>query len=212
MLEHEAVVIENEDDTSQEPTIGNFEMTQAGLLHYGKYGPEHVSGRFDVISRARNPQGEVWSRWLRWTDEDGREHTFAITDTALHNDSQRVIGEIAGGGLWIGVKQGGKLLKYINLVSKTERWTVVDRTGWHELDIGTVFVLPDETIGPNEDERVVLDPTLNSSVIPYDSAGSLDDWKNGVGSLVGDHGRAIFGVSVAFAGPFSQLPILKVAV
>src|SRR4051812_40123537 len=183
MLNDEATVLESEDCAHQAPSIENFEMTQAGLLHHGTKVTDHVSGPFKVISRARNPQGEVWSRWLRWTDDDGREHTFAIADAALHGSVQETAGELAGRGLWIGRGQGGKLLKYINLVSNSDRCTVVDRTGWHELDTGTVFVLPDKTIGACAVERIVLNPALNNGVIPYDSSGSLEDWKNGVGAL-----------------------------
>ena len=41
---------------------------------------EHVeiSGRFDILGRVRDPDGEGWARLLRWHDADGRHHTDRV--------------------------------------------------------------------------------------------------------------------------------------
>jgi uncharacterized protein (DUF927 family) len=83
-----------------------------------------------------------------------------------------------------------------------DRVRVVERTGWHEVNNAKVFVLPNDSIGSTANERFI---SQGSATAPFESHGILADWQNGVGSLVAGHSRAVFAVSIAFAGPLLGL-------
>jgi hypothetical protein len=73
---------------------------------------------------------------------------------------------------------------------------------WHEINEQLVFVLPAETIATDLGEAVELDP---KAIGPYETRGSLEDWKQGVGRLTAGHALPIFMVSAALAGPLAHL-------
>lgn len=180
----------------QADAANGYQMTQRGLFYKDLW----VCARFEIIGRARNPHGEGWSRYLRWQDADDRTHTFAVSDAALHADPKALVRELADRGLQVGRKHA-PLLDYLNADRTSKRFTVVDRTGWHKIGDKRAFVLPNETLG---DQDAIFAPTT-ASTVPYDSSGSLDDWKNSVGALVAGHGRAVFALSAAFAGPLLSI-------
>ncbi len=70
--------------------------------------------RFEVIGRARDPQGHGWARWLRWRDPDGRRHEHAVTDASLHGDAGALAADLAGRGLTVARNGRGHLLDYLN--------------------------------------------------------------------------------------------------
>ena len=188
-------------------SFGPFEMTAKGLTAEVKTGKGDkatietvwVCRSFEVVGRARDPSGEGWARWLRWRDDDGRSHTHAVADAALHGDLKALCSDLAHKGLIIAIGRQAQLAKYLNQVPIDARVTVVKRTGWHEIAGDKVFVLPEEGIGSNNRERVILDGAAGAS--PYQRRGTLEDWKAGIGNLVAGHSRPLLAVSMAFAGP-----------
>jgi len=162
-----------------------------------------VSAPFEILGRARDPKGEGWARLIRWRDDDGRVHTDTISDEDIHGDVPTLCARLAGSGLHIGTgKHRPHLIRYLNDAVVDERVTLVTRTGWHDISGVKVFVLPDETIGEVARETVILQ---GASPTPFERKGSLADWQAGVGSLVDGHSRAVFAISVAFAGPILGL-------
>jgi putative DNA primase/helicase len=168
----------------------------------GKVETHFVSGAFKVLGRVRTPDGEQWARLLRWCDEDKRVHTMAIPDAELHGDAKALAALLATRGLKVSTGKGRPhLAHYLNSVRCDRRLTLVDRTGWHEIDGQRVFVLPGRTIGLIANS-VVFNSRQES---PYDTRGTLEDWQDGVGRLVCDHTRPTFAVSAALAAPMLRI-------
>lgn len=157
-----------------------------------------VSAPFEIVGRVRDPKGLGWAKMIRWTDEDSRVHTYSVPDAALHGDLSPLIKALATEGLKIYRNTGSHFADYLNLVEVRERVTTVERTGWHEIGGKRVFVLPDETFGEPEGETVSL---TNVKTAPFESRGTLDGWREGVGHLVTGQSRHVFAVSAAFVGP-----------
>ena len=83
---------------------------------------------------------------------------------------------------------------------------MVHRTGWHEIEGENVFVLPDENIGRKCAGRVLLDGAAHG---PYETKGTLADWRDGVGALASGHAIPMLAISTAFAGPLLHLAGLE---
>src|SRR4029077_11517395 len=88
---------------------GPFTMTHSGLSiaivkaqGEGKEATERpISGAFEVLGHARDPNGRGWGRWLHWRDADGRLHNRHVTDAALQGDAASICAVLADEGLHI---------------------------------------------------------------------------------------------------------------
>src|SRR6266516_2834345 len=116
------------------------EMTDRGLFHDGA----QIAARFEVLGRARDPDGNGWSIYLEWKDPDGRKHTHSVSDARLHGDVGALCGDLAQLGLKIATAPSKRALfvAYLNLQNTDKRVTLVNRTGWSSLPSGKVYVLP----------------------------------------------------------------------
>ena len=186
-------------------SFGCYQMNEEGLFTQGKDDEEvFVSGAFEVLGRVRDPRGEGWARLIRWHDDDNRAHAFTVSDADLHSDQPMLCANLASRGLKVATGRGirAHLISYINQVSIKDRVTLVDRTGWHEVNNQKAFVLPGKTIGLAAAERLIIQDITTA---PFATRGTLVDWQKGVGSLVMWHSLAVFAVSVSFAGPLLNL-------
>jgi uncharacterized protein (DUF927 family) len=177
-----------------------YQMKASGLYHNNKV----LSAPFEICGRARDPNGQGWARWLKWKDEDGREHTWAVPDAKLHGDPSSLCGELAQRGLRIatGANKRGSFVAYLNSVNSDKRATIVSRTGWCDFNDNKVFVLPTRTIGVTGNETVSFVGSRNA---PFGERGTLEQWGDSVGKLTGEHDRAMFAISIAFAAPLVGL-------
>ena len=162
-----------------------------------------ISGPFEIIGRVRDPRGEGWARLLRWCDDDDRVHIYSVTDAELHGDPSVLCATLASRGLKIAMgKMRAALIRYLNEVEVDSRVTIVTRTGWHDIASAKVFAIPNMTIGHIPNETVIVEGAVTT---PFETSGMLADWKKGVGSLISGHSRAVFAVSIGFAGPLLGL-------
>jgi uncharacterized protein (DUF927 family) len=191
-------------------SCSGYEMNETGLWHEvarkrdGKADvvSEQVSAPFEILGRGREPDGRGWARLLRWRDPDGRQHERFVADEALHGDASAVCALLAADGLEIFRDQQRALLTYLSSAQPAGRVTVVRQTGWHEIDGESVFVLPDGTIGRKAVCCVQLDAAARG---PYESQGTLEQWREGVGALATGHAIPMLAISAAFAGPLLYL-------
>jgi putative DNA primase/helicase len=189
-------------------SFGNFTMSARGLMleKEGKGDAAVVEqwlcSAFEIVGRARDLGGREWARWLRWTDDDGREHLHPVKDADLHGDPRHLCASLATRGLHISTYGRPHLLDYINRARVARRITIVSRTGWHEIGGSSVFVLPAQTIGTAGRETVVLD---SNGASPYSSRGTLQEWKDTIGALTQGHRLPILAISTALAGPLLQI-------
>jgi putative DNA primase/helicase len=167
---------------------------------------EWVCSSFEVLGATRSGDGHDWGKWLRWRDGDGREHLRHVSDAALQGDPAALAATLASDGLRIARTQQRALASYLSAVTVKGRVTMVARTGWHSINGRDVFVLPGETIGPRGGETVILEASAHG---PYETRGTLDDWREGVGALAADHRLAMLAVSTALAGPLLYLSGLE---
>jgi putative DNA primase/helicase len=193
--ELDAIVLDA-DAQSERMSFEPYTMTPAGLL----YNDDIIAGPFEILGRARDPNGDDWARWIRFGDADGRQHQVAIGDADLHGDPRTLAATLARQGLWISPKHRPRLINYFNNLQVDERVTFVPRTGWHNVGNRRVFVLPDTSFGASE--LVLLNADTAS---PYGYKGTLTDWQNGIGRLTAGQRLSVLAVSTALAGPLLHL-------
>lgn len=191
-------------------SFGGFKMTDAGLViektktRKSAEGETEtiteetwVSAAFELIGRARDPEGGTWARFIRWRDDDSREHTYPVKDGDLHGDGVALASALQSQGLQISRNARTDFLDYLSRVRTTKRLTIVSRSGWHQIDGKQAFVL--KTL---KDDSVILDIAGSS---PFETSGTTDGWRDGVGTLVSGHSRAVLAVSLAFVGPLLRM-------
>jgi putative DNA primase/helicase len=163
---------------------------------------EWICGPFEVLGATRDPNGRDWGKWLRWRDDDGREHRRHVADAVLQGDAASLAASLVSDGLRVSRTQQRALATYLSGVSTKGRVTMVSRTGWHNISGRDVFVLPGQVIGPRGSENVILDA---AAVGPYQARGTIEEWRAGVGALAADHALAVLATSAALAGPLLYL-------
>jgi hypothetical protein len=167
-----------------------------------------ISASFEVLGACRDPHGRAWGKLVRFHDADNRVHMRHISDAALQGDPATLCAALADEGLKINRSRQKEFAEYLSGVVISTRVTIVNSTGWHEVEERHVFALPSETIGASDDIRVVIDA---AALGPYEARGSLDDWTRGVGTLTAGHVLPVFMVSAALAGPLAHLSVPRVA-
>ena len=117
----------------------------------------------------------------------------------LNGDNARQIRELlvdTGYPLEPGTTSWARLQRYLlEEMAKAPPATTVDRTGWH----GPVFATNGWTVG-QADEQHHFVGQLSTSPLLLES-GSLQEWKDQVGSLCDGNPLAILSVGVALAAP-----------
>lgn len=186
-------------------SFGEFTMDANGLtveIPVGRGENKKLESRticraFEVVGRCRDPHGEGWAKYIEWVDDDGRTHTHAVADADLHGDLKALCAVLASKGLSIAIGAQSYLAHYLNRVRVDAKVTMVSRTGWHDVVGYKVFALLKASFGAPDDERVIF---TGGGASPYETRGTLEDWKLGVGKLVSGHSRLVLAVSMSFAG------------
>lgn len=155
-----------------------------------------------VQSLVRNKMSEDWGRVLLFSDPDGVTHRWVCPASLLGADTSDFHRELARLGYILGA--GSKTKRLLEDCVKQShpkaRVRCVSKLGWHD----GAFVLPNTTYsGKTEAEQIVF----QSEHTPehFTTAGTLDKWRENVGSLCIGNSRLLFTVSVAFAAPLLSL-------
>lgn len=157
-----------------------------------------VCGRLDVVAKTRSKSGNDWGRLLRWLDDDGGEHTWAMPLEMLQGDGIEVRQKLANGGLSLSASGRARnlLTSYLQSAETESRVTCVDRIGWH----GNVFVTPRRSFGGSVTEDYILQRAdVNDTLLT--ESGSLEEWQKNVGSRCKGNSRLILSVCCGLAGP-----------
>ncbi len=181
-------------------SYGPYKMSEDGLTFEGKApggAPIRISAPFEVLGESRNPGSFEWGKMLRFHDGDGKVHQRIVSNALMQGEPAILCSLLASEGLTIHPDHKKQLLSYIAGVKSNLRVAVVTRTGWHEIAGEKYFILPDDTIGPKGAEVVVLDA---SAVGAYETKGSLEGWKAGVGQMVANHFLPTLLVSTSLSG------------
>jgi putative DNA primase/helicase len=186
-----------------------------------------------VLGATRDEHGNAWGLLLQWEDPDGRTHIWAMPKSLLvGKDTSAWLGRLADEG-WSGAPGASarnKLAQYLSTYRTDRRVRCVDRTGWHR----EAFVFPDTVIENRSDksdrsdkptetrekfvrptksevgqvgqdsERIVLQ--VQTPHNPFRMAGTLDGWRDSVGTWARGNSRLMMALCAALAAP-----LLKVA-
>jgi putative DNA primase/helicase len=162
-----------------------------------------LASRVDVVAKTQDATGMNCGRLLRWKDDEGRQHEWAMPMELLASDCAAVRARLLSEGLpYLATNRvlRERFSEYLQTSPVNDRYLYIDRIGWH----GRTYVLPDQSIGPNE-----LAPVRYQS--PSDAEhywtirGTAEDWRTHIGPLCTGNSRLLFAVSCAFVGPVLSL-------
>lgn len=157
---------------------------------------------FEIVGATRDSNGGMWGKLIRWRDKDRKVKTMIVTDAETHGDPAMLCQKLRNVGLYIKRNHQRYLAVYLSDVLTSSRVRLVERTGWHSIGGRDVFVLPDRSIGPDGGETVVFNATSGAG---YETKGTLDGWKNGVGRLAAEQRMVVLAISTALAGSLLHL-------
>ena len=165
-----------------------------------------VCSPLDVVAETRNEHGEDWGRLLVVTDRDDNRHEWAMPMEMLAGSGEEYRRRLLSMGLRIAPGPFAKraLHEYVSEAQPDAKARCVSRVGWHATAGGNVFVLPGESYGVTNGERVLLQ-SASSNAHHFRTAGGLNEWQEGIGRLCVGNSRLVFAVSTAFAGPLLYL-------
>lgn len=181
--------------------VGNidFEVNERGVWATEENGGNTwVCSQLIIEADTRDERNENWGRLLRFPDRDGVWHTWSMPMELLGGDGRECRQYLLNLGLDIGGRKSRALLEaYLN-VKPDKRALCVTKPGWHR----NVFVLPDESIGGEDDEPIYLQ-TFTANHL-FRQSGSSGDWSEKLGIFCRGNNRLLLAVSVAFCAPLLE--------
>ena len=183
--------------------LPHFHCNDKGVWFFGRNNegnnmpPLWVCSKLEITASTRDAKNESWGRLLEFDDLDGTHHAWAMPMELLSGDGNEYRRMLLSMGLQIGGsgKARNLLTQYIQTAQVEQRARCVERTGWH----GNVFVMPDRTIG--EDEERILFQSASATPGTFKRKGKLADWQTNVAARCAGNSRLVFAVSAAFAAP-----------
>jgi putative DNA primase/helicase len=169
----------------------------------GSTEPIRLAARVDVVAQTRDEAGENWGRLLRWRDDEGRLHQWAMPMETLASDSGGVRARLLSEGLSFittNMRYRERFSEYLQTAPVEQRARCVARIGWHR----DTFVLPDQAIGPDRGEEVLYQPSYDA-VHHWKVRGTAEEWREQVGRRCGGNSRLIVAAACGFAGPILRL-------
>jgi putative DNA primase/helicase len=160
-----------------------------------------VAGKLDVLAQTRDDAGSNWGLLLRWDDDDGKEHRWAMPREMLAGDGTEIRAKLYRDGCYVAPGQARtKLVEFLGQVTIDTRALAVDRVGW----AGPAFALPDRTIADTPNNRVLYQGSA-SQKHPYVTRGDLRGWQEAVAKYGDGNSRVALALSAAFVGPLLAL-------
>ena len=156
----------------------------------------HIAGNFEVAAMTRNGEGNSWGLLLKWKDPDGRDHSFVLPHEMLASDGAEARRVLTSQGFYISpnLAARAKFNAFLLQVKSPNRALSTDSVGWN----GNAFVLPDECIGGNTGETLLLQNATSDH--SFKQSGTLEEWQKMALLAVGNS-RLVLAISMAFVGP-----------
>jgi uncharacterized protein (DUF927 family) len=202
--------IEGEAEGDPEDEDGQFNLTEAGLWARGKNNKwKRIAQPFEILGSARDAADALgqtcdWGKLIRFKNSDGVEIERVVPLTSLHGDAGALVSSLSYWGMDIKCTPTARRLfvEFLASADITDRATVVHRSGWLDIGGARAFALPSEIINSAGKERVIL---AKDAAGAYGQRGTLEDWKESVGALAGEHRLLRFSISTALAGTLLYL-------
>src|SRR5471032_666570 len=184
-----------------------FHVDDGGVWYHGfsqqgdPLPAQWICSELHITAESRGDANEDWGYLLEFKDGDGNPKRWAMPASMLAGDGTQYRATLLSMGLRIGSGTAAKnhLSVYIQTQRTDARVRCTDRIGWHD----SVYVLPDRTIGEN-DERVIFQ-AAGGVVSQFKQRGTLDDWRAEMSAHCRGNSRMLFCVSAAFAAPLLHL-------
>lgn len=181
-----------------------FDVNDEGVFYHGftdagdALPPQWVCSTLYVSAQTRDEANDEWGFLLELQDADGNGKHWAMPARLLAGDGSEYRAKLLSMGLKIAPSAKAKnlLTMYVQTAEASARARCTDRTGWH----GSVYVLPDRTIGEQDGERVLFQGA-GSVVSQFRQRGTLEQWQEQVARLCVGNPLLMLCMSAAFAGP-----------
>ena len=191
-----------------EQAFGSFRITDHGVFLVkdcpgGSSDLVKLAARVDVIAETRDSAGNNWGRLLRWQDNEGREHRWAMPMEVLSSDAAGVRARLLGEGLAFistNARWRERFAEYLQTAPVNRRIRCISRGGWHD----SSYTLPDETFGLEGSDEVMYQASTDADS-NWRIKGSANDWRVQIGEKCSGNSRLVLAVSCAFAGPLLSI-------
>ncbi|MDN7137895.1 DUF927 domain-containing protein [Pseudidiomarina sp. 1ASP75-14] len=123
-----------------------------------------------------------------------------VYDRSLLHEPRDLVKRLESDGLSVTPGEQNAVAKYLGGFKTNKIAHTTSQVGWFD----ACFVLPDETLKPQECEDEVIFSS-NEEAVPLFVSGSLDDWREKVGRVCIGNPVLAFSASVAFAAPLLEI-------
>lgn len=169
--------------------------------------PLFVCSLLRVTTCFSDINGKGWGKLVSVRTRDGNWHDVPIKSEDLHCSPRAVIGSLVNYGLEIGAgkKAADHVLSLLRSWTPSSKLISVSRGGWVD-ESRSSFVMADKVIGAQD--VLALPQTSQGPAAHLGAKGTIDEWKQSVGSKCVDNPLMQLAVSLAFSGPL--LPMASV--
>jgi uncharacterized protein (DUF927 family) len=197
---------EVEDDPEDED--GKFSLTETALWWRNSRGKntkwQRIAQPFAILGWTRDAADALgqtgdWGKLIRFKNSDGVEIERVVPLTSLHGDAGALVSSLGYWGMDITCTPTARrrFAEFLASVGVEDRVTVVHHSGWLDIGGSPAFALPSDIINGSGQDRVIL---AKDAAGPYSQSGTLEDWKDSVGVLAGNHRFLRFSIATALAG------------
>lgn len=156
-----------------------------------------VCNPFYVEAISSDNKGHNFGRLIRFLNAKKDWCSWIMPMSFLASQSsEKLFEHLLDKGLTIDPSHKKLLSQYIHTYTPKRHVETVSKTGWHE----SSFVLPDRTFGHSD----LYYQTDGLQLSVYQTAGSLDDWRNSISRYCPNNPLMMLFVSTAFAGPLIE--------
>tara|TARA_R110000851_G_C13100504_1_gene568232 strand:- start:8302 stop:9981 length:1680 start_codon:yes stop_codon:yes gene_type:complete len=152
-------------------------------------GPLHV----DAVTRSDTWEAD-YGLLLRFRNVDERWLKWAMPSELLAGRPEAVLAILLSMGLKIAHRNRARVVGYIADQEPRGRITAATSTGWHGPEL---FITPNGSIGKG-DAIYQTDSTADGD---YSTAGTLEGWRGGIGTMLPRNPLLQLGIGTALAGP-----------
>ncbi len=154
-----------------------------------------VCGEILIIAIARDKVARSFGQVLQFKNKLGHWQIWNMPTRLLAGRGDELLKELLDMGLAFNYAKRNQIAAYICSIHPTKTVWTASQVGWFDKHN---FVLPDATIGEDSDGIIFQSEGGHSQ--EYDTAGTLEQWRNDCASLCVGNALMVFSTSVAFAG------------
>ena len=189
-----------EEITKKDEKIG-FKLLQKVLVFHdkkegGTIEAITVSSRIEVeASQADLYNDKSEGMTLKCTNKRGKIITLSIPRRLLA-DERELCALFFDIGLSIYKKK--LLMGYLMDSNPKKHYSSVSRIGWHHFNEGDFFVLPNQTIGHNDDKNMLVYQSDHLNTL-FKSKGTIEQWRENISKPCAGNSRIVFALSHGLA-------------